>query len=187
MNVGTWLFKRSLVSSDRPAIVFDDQVLTYRQMNRRVNRLSHAMIKMGLSKGDRAGVLSRNCPEFLEIYFSCAKTGIIFVPMNFRLAPPEIAYQINDSDLSLLFFDPELESIVEDSKELLSIKAPAYVSLGSKAESWFSGYEAFIESELDTEPPVPEAGFTLDAAQIIMYTSGTTGELEIILWSRSWK
>ena len=78
-------------------------------MNKRLNRLSHAMLKTGLTNGDRVGVLSRNCPEFLDIYFACAKTGIIFVPLNFRLAPPEVAHQVTDSGFRLLFLSFELE------------------------------------------------------------------------------
>ena len=78
-------------------------------MNKRLNRLSHAMLKTGLTNGDRVGVLSRNCPEFLDIYFACAKTGIIFVPLNFRLAPPELAHQVTDSGLNLLPLNLELE------------------------------------------------------------------------------
>jgi len=109
MNVGGWLNKRSLVSPDQPAIFFDEQVVTYGRMNKRVNRLSHAMLKTGLANGDRVGVLSRNCPEILEIYFACAKTGIIFVPLNFPLTPPELAHQVTDSGLSLLFLNLELE------------------------------------------------------------------------------
>ena len=73
MNIGNWLFKRSLISPAKPAIVFEDQVLTYAGMNRRVNRLTQALLKMGLELGDRVGVLSRNRPEFLGVILPAPK------------------------------------------------------------------------------------------------------------------
>ena len=67
MNIGDWLYKRSLFSPDRPAIVFDGHILTYAELNKRVNRLCHAMMEKGIKTGERVGVLSRNCPEFIII------------------------------------------------------------------------------------------------------------------------
>jgi fatty-acyl-CoA synthase len=175
MNVGNWLYKRSLVSEDQPAILFGHQVVTYGRMNKRVNRLSHAMLKTGLANGDRVGVLSRNCPEFLEIYFACAKTGIIFVPLNFRLAPPELAYQITDSGLRLLFLNLELEPQAKKSEAFMGGQRPSYVGWGSSATSQILHYEDFIKGEPEKEPPVNDGTVTLDSPQMIMYTSGTTG------------
>lgn len=130
MNVGNWLFKRSLISPEKTAIVFEDRRLTYRAMNQRVNRLSQALLSADLRLGDRVGVLSRNCPEFLEVYFACAKTGLIFVPLNFRLAPPELAYQIQDSGLKVLFYDQVMGSLVRKSREGFEGHFPAQVFWG---------------------------------------------------------
>ena len=153
MNVGNWLYKRSLVSEDQFAILFGHQVVTYGRMNKRVNRLSHAMLKTGLANGDRVGILSRNCPEFLEIYFACAKTGIIFVPLNFRLAPPELAYQITDSGLRLLFLNLELEPQAKKSEAFMGGQRPSYVGWGSSATSQILHYEDFIKGEPEKELP----------------------------------
>lgn len=175
MNIGTWLFKRSLISPDRPAILFEDRVLTYVRMNARVNRFCHAMTAMGLAVGDRVGVLSRNCPEFLEVYFACAKLGLIFVPMNFRLAPPEIAYQIDDSSPRLLCFQPDLGPQVKGSERFVHAALPAYVRWGPADDGAVRSYEAFLETGIEKEPDVPEGAVTLETPQMIMYTSGTTG------------
>jgi len=175
MNIGNWLYKRSRFSPDRPAILFDDRVLTYLELNKRVNRLCHAMMEKGLKTGDRVGVLSRNCPEFIEVYFACAKTGSIFVPLNFRLAPVELAYQIDDSSPNLLFFDLGLSHVVKKSEAFVTAKPPVYVGWGSENESGFPPYEAFIAEKPGDEPSIPEDAVTLDSPQMIMYTSGTTG------------
>ncbi|MBA4392629.1 MAG: long-chain fatty acid--CoA ligase [Desulfobacca sp.] len=183
MNVGNWLYKRSLVSPEKTAIIFNKKALTYQEMNRRVNRLSQAFIQMGLNLGDRVGVLSRNSPEFLEIYFACAKTGMIFVPLNFRLAPPEVAYQLNDSRLRVLFFDLELAPLIEKSRPFLSIEVPQTIGLGSIPSDSSPLYEALIQDQSDLEPLLPEDTVTWDTAQMIMYTSGTTGTPKGVLLS----
>lgn len=175
MNVGNWLTKRSLLSPDKTAILFNERALTYLEMNRRVNRLSQALIKMGLSPGDRVGVISRNRPEFLEIYFACAKTGLIFVPLNFRLAPPEVAYQLRDSGLRVLFFDQALDSLIHKSRPFLSGEVPQTIGMDPIPSSSRSPYEAILQNHPDQEPLLPEEAVNWDTPQMIMYTSGTTG------------
>jgi len=176
MNVGDWLFKRSLISPDKTAITFDDRELSYSQMNKRVNRVCHGLLKMGLSKGDRVGVLSRNCPEFLEIYFACAKSGTIFVPLNFRLASPELAFQIGDSGVKILFSHFDFSDLVEKTQKRLSQKPPINILLGRDAVGCQGlRYEDFMENESYDEPLFSDDFITLDSAQMIMYTSGTTG------------
>ena len=175
MNIGDWLYKRSRFSPDRPAILFDNRTLTYTELNKRVNRLCHAMLEKGLKTGDRVGVLSRNCPEFIEVYFACAKTGLIFVPLNFRLAPVELAYQISDSNPNLLFFDLGLSPVVKKSESFVTAKTPIYVGWGSENENGLPPYETFIAEKPGKEPSIPGDAVNWDSPQIIMYTSGTTG------------
>ena len=175
MNIGNWLYKRSLFSPDRPAILFDNRTLTYNELNKRVNRLCNAMMERGLKTGDRVGVLSRNCPEFIEVYFACAKKGLIFVPLNFRLAPVELAHQINDSNPNLLFFDLSLSPVVKKSEAFVTAKTPIYVGWGRENDTPFPSYETFIAEKPGKEPSISEDAVTWDSPQIIMYTSGTTG------------
>lgn len=173
MNTGRWLFKRSLVSPQRPAVLFEAHTLTYEDLNRRVNRVAHAILGWGLSAGDRVGVLSRNCPQFLEVYFACAKTGLIFVPLNFRLAPPEVAYQISDSGLKALFFHAELSDLVRKATELLAGPSPIPAAWAHGVPPSVPSYEGLLEEASADEPP--PAPTNLDTPQMIMYTSGTTG------------
>lgn len=175
MNIGHWIYKRSLFSPNRPAILFNNRALTYADLNKRVNRLCHAMLEKGLKTGERVGVLSRNSPEFIEVYFACAKTGCIFVPFNFRLAPVELAYQISDSSPNLLFFDLSLSSVVQKSEAFVTAETPIYVQWGSDEDTPYPAYETFIAGKPDGEPPIPEDAVTLNSPQMIMYTSGTTG------------
>src|SRR6187551_1386669 len=69
--------------------------MTYRQWNERSCRLANALLSLGLVKGDRVAILAYNCVEWLEIYVALAKTGLVAVPINFRLVGPEIQYIVD--------------------------------------------------------------------------------------------
>jgi len=175
MNAGTWLFKRSIISPNKTAIVSEQGLLTYHELNSRVNRLSHFLLKLNLRPGDRVAVLSRNRPEFLEVYFASAKLALIFVPLNFRMAPPELAYQLVDSGVSVLVFDMGFAALVRESIRFITVNPPKFISLGRKSPDWSSGYEGWIIDQPAEEPPTLEEATSLDTPQMIMYTSGTTG------------
>ena len=90
MNVGEWTTRLAFRRPDAPCIKYNDLELNQRQFNQRINRLAHAFIKKGLGKGDRVAVLLGNSNVFLEVLFALSKLGGIMVPLNFRLAPPEL-------------------------------------------------------------------------------------------------
>ncbi len=174
MNAGNWLSKRSTISPHREAILFYDRVSTYEDLDKRVNRLCQAIAKTGLAVGDRLGVLSRNCPQFLELYFACAKGGWIFVPINFRLAAPELAHQISDSGPAILFLGSDQAPLVRSSEAFLKGGSPPCVSWGGGGSSGFQDYEDFILTG-DEKEPVTDPSIGWESPQVIMYTSGTTG------------
>ncbi len=72
-------------------------VFRNRSFNERVNRTARALQNLDIVKGERLALLMGNTSEFLEIFFACAKTGAILVPVNYRLAGPEIEYILRDS------------------------------------------------------------------------------------------
>src|SRR5687768_17263817 len=78
------------------------RTITYRQWDERSCRLANALRGIGLVKGDRVAILAYNCLEWLEIYVAIAKAGLVAVPVNFRLAAPEILYILDDADARAL-------------------------------------------------------------------------------------
>lgn len=72
-----------------------------------MNQTAHALGHLGVNKGMRVALLMSNSGEFLEIFFACAKTGIIMVPLNFRLAVPELLYILRDSAPHALIYSSE--------------------------------------------------------------------------------
>jgi long-chain acyl-CoA synthetase len=68
-----------------------------------VNRLANSLQSMGVGPGSRVAVMATNSPEYVEIYYACAKLGACFVPLNFRAKREELAYMLNASDAAVLF------------------------------------------------------------------------------------
>jgi len=87
---------------NREALVYGDTRLNYRQFNARINRLGHALMDLGVKKGDKVAILAYNCNQFMETYFALAKIGGVAVPINFRLHPQEMTYIVNQSDAKVL-------------------------------------------------------------------------------------
>jgi acyl-CoA synthetase (AMP-forming)/AMP-acid ligase II len=92
---------------DATAIVFGDTRRSWAQLRERVQRLAAGLRAAGLQPGDRIAVLDLNHPSCLELSLACALTGCANAVVNFRLAPSEIVYVINDAKARLLFVGPE--------------------------------------------------------------------------------
>ncbi|OPX33324.1 MAG: AMP-dependent synthetase, partial [Desulfobacteraceae bacterium 4484_190.1] len=112
-NIGKIPAKWSIVAPGKAAIIYDDEAITYKQINDGANRAANYLQQMGLKKGDRITVLLRDCPEFMEIYFAAAKLGLIFVPLNFRFMGPEVKYQLNNCGSRVLVFHDIMTEMID--------------------------------------------------------------------------
>ena len=145
---------------------------TYPQTNRRVNRLANGLLSLGLSKGDRVAVLLENSIEIVEVFLATAKTGLVIVPINFRLAAGDIEYIVGNSDAAAMIVHDQFAETVDGIKDRLdNIAAERYLLVGRDRDG-YRQYESFIEAFEDTEPP---ADVKPEDTWILIYTSGTTG------------
>jgi len=172
-GIGSWLTKRELLSEDREAVMEGPRRLTYRELNRRVNRLATWLLNAGLKQGDRCAYLAYNGIEVVELIFAAAKIGLILVPLNWRLAAKELSFILSDSGAETLFFDAEFTKTVEAFKKGKGLKIKRKVVIGGQAEE-AEAYEKALAQGSDEEPETMEK-VTLDTPHIIMYTAGTTG------------
>jgi len=138
-------------------MVHDGREWTYLELHRRATRLAHALAGLGIEHGDRVAYLGPNHPTFLESLFATGMLGAIFVPLNWRLAAPELAHMLTDSGARVLIHAPA-------GMEL----TPPGVSTVGIADSYEALVAAASEHPLD-EPVRP------DETCMILYTSGTTG------------
>ena len=102
-GIGYWLTKHAQLHPNRVALVTPEKTYTYGELNREANQVAHALANLGLKEGDRIGVLCMNYPQFLTLLFGAGKLGVVNVSLNYRLSAPEIAFQMQDSRVRVLF------------------------------------------------------------------------------------
>ncbi|WP_199547863.1 long-chain fatty acid--CoA ligase [Streptomyces sp. N35] len=168
-GIGSWPTRRARKTPHRTALVHDGSTITYGELHRRVLRLAHALRTLGVQRGDRVGYLGPNHPSFLETLFATGAIGAVFVPLNTRLAAPEIGYQLTDSGVSVLIHAPAHAPLVGSLRATTDVRVHvALAGPSPDAVGYAEIMRAAPEDPLD-EPVAPE-----DLC-LIMYTSGTTG------------
>jgi fatty-acyl-CoA synthase len=165
LSLGCWLPDRAALTPDRVAIEFADQKISYAELAEAAAGWAASFAAAGLKPGDRVATLARNCPEQVEVFFACALAGLVIVPLNWRLAPRELAYQLGDCESAVLLTDPALRALGEESLGLAALGTGcALASLARKPASAGHGVPAM--------PAAPASG---DDPLLLLYTSGTTG------------
>lgn len=170
-SLGDFFARAGKYFSNKDAIIFEDKRFTYGQINNRVNKLSNALLDLGIKKGEKVAILFYNSPQYIESYFAVIKTGALIVPLNFRLARPELIYQINDSDSSSLIYGSEFSEIIELIRPELP-KIRHYICYGEKVSTNVINYEELLLNYPSSEPNI-DIGLEEECA--IYYTAGTTG------------
>jgi fatty-acyl-CoA synthase len=176
MNVGEWVYKRALTDPDDLFLKEaerGDREYTNRQFNDRVNRTAHALMSLAVAGGDRVSTIMLNSSEFLEIYFACAKIGAIMVPLNFRLAVPELLYIIGDCAPKVLVYSSDFAEKVAGITEKAAVR-PQVFRIGGEEAGHDRSFADLVEHQPIHEP-VPEREVGGNDPLVIMYTSGTTG------------
>ena len=176
----TQLLRRAVQTRGKAvATQCDGRVRTWEQFQDRAIALAGAMAARGLNPGDRVGILALNSDRYLEFFFAMAWGGFTFVPINTRLAPPEVVFWLTDSGVSALFIDdaflPMLPDVRAQTPDLRHV-----VHIGdSGAPTGLIAYEALIAQGL----PMADAGKGGDDLAGIFYTGGTTGRSKGVMLS----
>jgi fatty-acyl-CoA synthase len=162
----SWLARRAWLHGSREALVEGDRRFTYRELDDRVNRLANALReRLGVRPGERVATLTVNCVEFVELFFATGRIGALLAPLNWRLAAPELDYQLRDSGAVALFTGIGQRELAEK----LTVAMPA----GHRIE-FGPAYETLLAASSATARPADEQG-RFDDPHLILYTAGTTG------------
>jgi fatty-acyl-CoA synthase len=155
---------------DKPITLFEGETTTYAEMERRAIQLASGLARRGVGRDGVVAVLSYNCPEFLETIFAANYLGAIVMPINWRLAPPEVRYILDHSQAVAIVCDEALLDLARDAIDG-SESPPARVCI---APLPVAGWTTLAELRTGDEglPRVPTAA---DDIHRLMYTSGTTG------------
>src|SRR5271157_3514598 len=124
IGLANWFRQRALRTPERLALRFEGRDWTYAQMQKAIEDCAARLAALGVAKGERVAFLGLNQPMFFFAMFASARLGAIFVPLNFRLTGPELAFMIEDCAASALIVDAQLRPVVEPQRErLTSLKA----------------------------------------------------------------
>jgi O-succinylbenzoate-CoA ligase len=171
-NIGSMLRQRATVSPRLEAFVepSTNVRMNYAEMNALANRCANVLTSLGIGEGDRVGLLMPNSVEFCCLFYGAAKIGAVAVPLNTRLAAPEVDFILSDSGSKVVIYGEALATVVD------AIKADAdssctvtdWVPVGDSIDSLGERLTAAAVNE-----PAGEYGGADNL--FIMYTSGTTG------------
>ncbi|RBM19585.1 long-chain fatty acid--CoA ligase [Prauserella sp. PE36] len=151
----------------RTALRFGERAWTWGELATRVRRNATAQAAAGLAPGDRVAFVDKNHAACLETTLACGLAGSVNAVVNFRLAPAELAYVLNDSGARVVFAGAELLPVLEQIRDDLDA-VERVITVGGEDDD----YEAFLSSGTDSEPghhAEPDDCF------LQLYTSGTTG------------
>jgi fatty-acyl-CoA synthase len=153
LTLDRWIRDRARTTPARVAIDCRGVETTYAELDDRSERLAAGLLAAGLVRGDRVATLTATSAEHVVVFFACAKAGLILQPLNWRLAEPELAYQLADAEPAVLLHSDE------------------YAAVASSLHERAAGMEELV---LEHHKPVP--GPRDDDGLLLVYTSGTTGK-----------
>jgi len=151
-----WLGKRAMLSPSGPAVILAHATLTWAELDARVEEMAAGLLARGVLPGDRVAVLLPNGLPVVELVHAVARVAAVLVPLNTRLAPPELAWQVADCGARIVVHD--------DVTAALTASAAGDVSRVHAADLRVAGAR-----------PSSQPAQDLDRLHSIIYTSGTTG------------
>ena len=169
LGLAVWLRRVAQRYPARPALTCDDTTWTYAELQARIEALAAVLAGRGVKAGDRVGYLGFNDPHFLVALFASARLNAIFVPLNFRLTGPEIAFIAEDAGVSLMLADAHHRPVIDGIRG--GLRCAHYLSVDGAATGW----DALAPLDVAPASVPPEVPVEPDEVALIMYTSGTTG------------
>ncbi|MFC7597036.1 long-chain fatty acid--CoA ligase [Terrabacter sp. GCM10028922] len=163
-GVGSWPWRRARMSPHATALRQGDRALSYTQLADRAGRLATALRQMGVESGDRVAFLGTNDLATFETFFASGLLGAVFVPLNTRLAAPELAYLLQDCGAGILVVGNGVDAVA------------ARLSSDPELSAVMTVGAADVDALLPTVAPLePQVDVTLADPALLLYTSGTTG------------
>ena len=170
-NLATLLRKTARLFPDRTALIHAGKSLTWREMDQRVDAMVHALWQLGVKKGDRILVQSPNCAAMFESCWVAFRAGCVWVPTNFRLTPPEVAFLAQSSGAAVMIADAQFaEHIAAVRRENGQLRH--VITIGEPKANEHA-YEALLQSHLGKTAADTEVAY--DDPLWYFFTSGTTG------------
>lgn len=172
LTLGSIIEQNALKFQNKPAVIFQNETITYKALNERANRIANGLFDRGFKKGDKIAVFMKNHRAYAELIVGLAKAGIIMVPINYRLVGAEIEYIVKHSDSKGIIFT---EEYTEDVNEILPDlpQLETIIVVGKATNENMIHYEDLLKySDISN----PQVEIKEEDPVYFGYTSGTTGK-----------
>ncbi len=161
---------------EAPFLYFEDRVVSFAELDRRVNRAANGLARLGVGPGVGVAIMLPNSPEWLYVYFATQKLGAYAVPVNVALRGESLRHVLDHSDSTALVCHPDFADAVLAARPSLPKLSDVVVDTTGAASTWETpaGWRP-LAGVMDAPDTPPEATIDPDAISSLMYTSGTTG------------
>ena len=172
MKIHQFVDYHARVNADNACLIFQDAAISYAEIQRQSEAMAAGLLARGIGPGERIAALCQNCPEFLTLLLACSRIGAVLCAINYRLAPEEVQYILDDSDAQLLAVpDADMAPLVA----ALDCRIPLLSCHDGSWEAW--------QQSLDAAPGVDRSAGS-EAPVLQLYTSGTTGRPKGVVLSQ---
>lgn len=186
IQLGRLISRAARHSGHLPALTCGDATITWRDMENRVWRMARALRERGVQQGDRVAYLGVNSHRYFETYYTPSRIGAIAVPLNFRLAQPELIQALEDCTPTVLMADAlHFDTARELQKAVPSIRHLIWAD-DAPAPDGVESYDTLVGGDTqDDGDGIEELGSADRDTAIIFYTGGTTGRGKGVMLSHS--
>lgn len=175
MNIGELVRRQARSEPEKPAVIFGEQRLSYRELDQRSDALLAGLWSAGMRKGARIATLCDNCARYFEVFVAAAKGGLIVVPVNPRLSPAEVRFTLEDSEAAALFTTRPYDGVIAAARPHCPALRQVYLLDDDAGPASYTTLLA-EPAQADAEPAV-----TADDLILVSYTGGTTSTAKGIL------
>src|SRR5690606_33620844 len=162
-----------------PAFISSERRISHGELLPRARQLGSALERAGVHHQDRIAILSMNSVEYGEVLSAGFYSGIIIATLNFRLAAPELLYQLSETRPRVLIFEAQYQELVAQLRAQLDF-VETYICIGGDVD-WAQRYENFL-----AQGDVAGPSFTTSEEDIalLVHTGGTTGKPKACIWGQ---
>src|ERR1019366_5139744 len=170
MDLSDLIERNAAFTPDKPATVFEGEILSYAAFSARIERTARALkAEFGVSRGDRVAILSLNRPDYMVLLYACARLGAMLVPLNWRLAVAEQLFILSDASIKLLALEQAFAEVLPTLEK--NLPDAGIVGLDFAPPRGIAFDALLTRARGDGRNPHTD----LSCPLLIVYTSGTTG------------